>query len=129
MRGYIIQQEVGGMTTAKKKTSLRKRSGIYYFRKVQNGRPICFSLGTHLLTEAKPLKAQIEEFYRSCGCYPLKLAALKQPNQEEVPAVPQISRHTMKQIGLKRNRRGVYAKKVRFRIQVRGGSDGLRAWG
>ena len=30
---------------------------------------------------------------------------------------------------IKRNRRCVYAKKVRFRIQVRSGSDGFRAWG
>jgi hypothetical protein len=43
--------------------------------------------------------------------------------------LPQISRHTEEQIMIKRNRRCVYAKKARFRIQVRSGSNGRRAWG
>ena len=41
--------------------------------------------------------------------------------------LPQISRHTEEQIMIIRNRRCVYAKKVRFRVQVRSGSDGRRA--
>jgi len=47
MAGYIIQQEVGGITMAKKERNLRKRkNGIYYFRKTHNGRPFRLSLGT-----------------------------------------------------------------------------------
>ena len=76
---------------AKKNRNLRNRNGTYYFRKVDKGRSICLSLGTSVLTEAKQLKAQIEEFYRSYGYYPSKLAALKQPNQEEVPVFGELA--------------------------------------
>lgn len=77
---------------AKKERNLRKRkNGIYYFRKTHNGRLFRLSLGTYRLLEAKKRKAQIEEFYRSYGYYPSKLAALKQPNQEDVPVFGELA--------------------------------------